>query len=97
MASQISAARLLTYEAAWKADLGLANAIEAAICNANAGEMSLNVCSQALESLGPTGIQVHIVEELYRDAKVFDSFEGTNEIHHLVIARRAFEPFGLRI
>lgn len=97
MASQISAARLLTYEAAWKADLGLANAKEAAICKAYAGEMSLKVCSQALELLGPTGIQGHIVEKLYRDAKVFDIFEGTNEIQHLVIARRAFEPFGLRI
>src|SRR5690625_1342939 len=97
MTSKNYETRLINYEAELKADLGLANAKEAAICKAYAGEMSLKVCSQALELLGPTGIQGHIVEKLYRDAKVFDIFEGTNEIQHLVIARRAFEPFGLRI
>src|SRR5699024_909967 len=92
MASQISAARLLTCEAAWKGCIGVANAKEAAVCKAYACEMSLKVCSQALELLRPTGTQGHIVEKVYRDAKVFDIFEGTNEIQHLVIARRAFEP-----
>lgn len=97
MSSQISAARLLTWEAAWKADMGLANAKEAAMCKAYAGEISLQVCAKGLELLGPTGIQGHLVEKLYRDVKVFDIFEGTNEIQHLVIARRQFEPFGLRV
>ena len=97
MKSQISAARMLTWEAAWKADLGLANAREAAMCKAYAGEMALDVCSKSLELLGPTGIQGHIVEKFYRDAKVFDIFEGTNEIQHLVIARREFESYGIRV
>src|SRR5690625_1733373 len=97
LAENISAARLLTWEAAWKADLGLANAKEAAMCKAYAGEISLDVCAKGLELLGPTGIQGHLVERLYRDAKVFDIFEGTNEIQHLVIARRQFAPYEMRV
>src|SRR5690625_3170656 len=97
MDKQISAARLLTWEAAWKADLGIANAEEAAMCKAYAGETALQICANSLELLGPVGIQEHIVEKLYRDVKVFDIFEGTNEIQHLVIARRQFEPYGIRV
>lgn len=93
----ISAARLLTWEAAWRADLGLPNVKEAAMCKAYAGEVALSVCVKGLELLGPTGIQGHIVEKLFRDVKVFDIFEGTNEIQHLIIARRQFEPYGIRV
>lgn len=97
MEKQISAARLLTWEAAWKADLGIPNAQEAAMCKAYAGQTALEICINSLELLGPVGIQDHIVEKFYRDVKVFDIFEGTNEIQHLVIARRQFEPYGLRV
>jgi len=37
------------------------------------------------------------VEKLYRDVKVFDIFEGTNQIQHLIVARRLYEPHGLRL
>lgn len=97
MEMQISGARLLTWEAAWRADLGLANAKEAAMCKAYAGEIALAVCVKGLELLGPTGIQGHLVEKLFRDVKVFDIFEGTNEIQQLVIARRQFEPYNIRV
>lgn len=93
----IAAARLLTWEAAWKADLGLANAKEAAMCKAYAGQMALDVCSKCLELLGPIGLDNHIVEKLYRDVKVFDIFEGTNEVQHLVIARRQYERYNIRV
>src|SRR5690625_4688063 len=97
LAENISAARLLTWEAAWKADLGIANAKEAAICKAYAGHMALKVCAKCLELLGPIGLDGHIVEKLYRDVKVFDIFEGTNEIQHLIIARRHYQPYGIRV
>jgi acyl-CoA dehydrogenase len=93
----IAGARLLTWEAAWKADLGLANAKEAAMCKAYAGEMALDVCVKCLELLGPVGLNGHLVEKLYRDVKVFDIFEGTNEIQHLIIARRQYEPYGIKV
>jgi len=97
MEQEIAAARLLTWEAAWKADLKLANAKEAAMCKAYAGQIALDVCSQCLEILGPVGLDGHIVEKLYRDVKVFDIFEGTNEVQHLVIARRQYDPYGIRV
>ncbi|WP_449355313.1 acyl-CoA dehydrogenase family protein [Virgibacillus natechei] len=93
----IAAARLLTWEAAWKADLGLANAKEAAMCKAYAGQMALEVCAKCLELLGPTGLDGHLVEKLYRDVKVFDIFEGTNEVQHLVIARRQYAPYDIKV
>src|SRR5699024_11654153 len=48
----IRAARLLTWDAAWKADVGQENAKEAAMCKAYAGEMALEVCEKCLELLG---------------------------------------------
>lgn len=93
----IAAARYLTWEAAWKADIGLANAKEAAMCKAYAGQMSLDVCAKCLEILGPVGLDGHIVEKLYRDVKVFDIFEGTNQIQHLVIARRQYATYDVRV
>lgn len=95
--TDIVAARLLAWEAAWMADLELANAKEAAMCKAYAGKMSLEVCSNCLELLGPVGLEQNIVEKFFRDVKVFDIFEGTNEIQHLVIARRQYAEYGVKI
>jgi len=97
MQQSIEAARLLTWEAAWKADLGRPNAKEAAMCKAYAGKIALEVTSKCLELLGPTGLENHIVEKMYRDAKIFDIFEGTNQIQQLIIARHLYEPFGVRV
>lgn len=97
MEQMIHASRLLTWEAAWKADQGMANAKEAAICKAFAGEMALKVCQQALRLIGPTSVENNLLEKWYRDVKVFDLFEGTNEIQHLVVARRQYEPYGIRV
>jgi acyl-CoA dehydrogenase len=93
----IDAARLLTWEAAWKADIGQPNAMEAAICKAVAGKMALDVCSKCLELLGPIGLDGHLVEKLYRDVKVFDIFEGTQQIQRLVTARRLYAPYGVHV
>ncbi|MCL6633881.1 MAG: acyl-CoA dehydrogenase family protein [Alicyclobacillus herbarius] len=97
MHQDITAGRLLTWEAAWKGDIGQPNAKEAAVCKAFAGKMALDVCASCLELLGPIGLDGHIVEKLYRDVKVYDIFEGTNQIQHLIIARRLYEEQGLRI
>jgi acyl-CoA dehydrogenase len=97
MQQAIEAARLLTWESAWKADLGLPNAKEAAMCKAYGGKIALEVTAKCLELLGPTGLENHIVEKMYRDAKIFDIFEGTNQIQQLIIARHLYEPFGVRV
>jgi len=93
----IEAARLLTWEAAWLADVGKANAKEAAMCKAVSGKMALDVCTKCLELLGPTGLDGHLVEKLYRDVKVFDIFEGTNQVQHLVTARRLYARYGVHV
>ncbi|MDR6226547.1 acyl-CoA dehydrogenase family protein [Desmospora profundinema] len=93
----IEAARLLTWEAAWKADIGQPNAKEAAMCKAYSGKMALDVCAKCLELLGPVGLDEHIVEKLYRDAKIFDIFEGTNQVQKLITARHLYQPYGVRV
>ncbi|QSO46004.1 acyl-CoA dehydrogenase family protein [Alicyclobacillus mengziensis] len=97
MKTDIEAARLLTWEAAWMSDAGKPNTKEAAMCKAYAGKAALSICAQCLELLGPVGLEGHLVEKLYRDVKVYDIFEGTNQIQHLIIARRLYEREGLRI
>jgi acyl-CoA dehydrogenase len=93
----ITASRLLTWEAAWKADMGLANAKEAAMCKAYSGKIALETTSKCLELLGPAGLENTIVEKMYRDAKIFDIFEGTNQIQQLIVARHSYEPYGVRV
>ncbi|MFD1428013.1 acyl-CoA dehydrogenase [Kroppenstedtia sanguinis] len=94
---EIEAARLLTWEAAWKADIGQSNAKEAAMCKAHSGKIALEVCAGCLELLGPAGLDGQIVEKFYRDAKIFDIFEGTNQVQHLITARHLYEPHGVRV
>jgi len=67
------------------------------MCKAVAGKMALKVCAECLELLGPEGLDGHLVEKLYRDVKVFDIFEGTNQIQHLVTARRLYAPYGVHV
>src|SRR5699024_10769689 len=93
----IRAARLLTWEAAWKADVGQENAKEAAMCKAYAGEMALEVCEKCLELLGPIGLDGHVVETWYRDVKIFDIYEGKIQVQHLVTARRQYAAYANRI
>lgn len=97
MRQEIDAARLLTWEAAWMGDLSMPNAKEAAVCKAVAGKMALEICAGCLNLMGPIGLDGHLVEKLYRDVKVYDIFEGTSQIQHLIVARRLYEQVGLRI
>lgn len=94
---EIQSARLLTWEAAWRADIGRPNAKEAAMCKAYAGKMVVDVCAKCLELFGTAGLDGQWVEKWYRDAKIFDIFEGTNQIQHLIIARHLYAPFGVRV
>jgi acyl-CoA dehydrogenase len=94
---QITASRLLTWEAAWKADMGQPNAKEAAMCKAYSGKMVLEATSKCLDILGVSGLENNIVEKMYRDAKIFDIFEGTNQIQQLIVARQIYHPLGVKV
>jgi butyryl-CoA dehydrogenase len=88
MAIAIKAARLLTLDAAQRKDAGLRYAAHSAMAKTFAAEMSERVCSDALQIFGGYGyMKDHPIERLYRDARVFQIYEGTSEIQRLLIGR----------
>jgi acyl-CoA dehydrogenase len=87
--SDLHAARLLTWRAAWMMDRGKKNNLEASMAKAKAG-LAVTVATQkAVELLGPLGYSRKILlEKWMRDAKINDIFEGTQQINLLIVARR---------
>lgn len=98
MERELHAARLLVWQAASMADQRIPNTKEASMAKAYAGAVATRVCAEAVELLGAAGIRHdRWVEKWFRDIKVFDIFEGTGQVQRLVVARRLFEPFGVRV
>jgi alkylation response protein AidB-like acyl-CoA dehydrogenase len=88
MATEIDAARLLTYRAAWLKQEGRAHTVEGAKAKLFASEMARRQTAEAIQILGGVGYTKEFpVERFYRDAKVTEIYEGTSEIQRLVIAR----------
>ena len=99
MATQIEAARLLTYQAAWLADQAIAAGtkgaeanrftIESSMAKLYAGEVAVRVANEAVQIFGGYGfIKDYPAEKFYRDVKLCTIGEGTSEIQRLVIARQ---------
>ncbi|MCS7023183.1 MAG: acyl-CoA dehydrogenase family protein [Bryobacteraceae bacterium] len=89
MATQIEAAKLLTYQAATFKDAGRRVTRESAMAKLFASEMAVKVCDEALQIHGGYGfIKDYPVEKFYRDVKLMTIGEGTSEIQRLVIARQ---------
>ena len=88
MATQIEAARLLTFNAAAMRDRGENYSAAASMAKVFASEMANRTAYQALQIHGGYGyIQEYPVERYYRDARVFTLYEGTSEIQRTVIAK----------
>jgi alkylation response protein AidB-like acyl-CoA dehydrogenase len=88
MATEIDAARLLTYRAAWRKQQGLPHTAEGAMAKLFASETARRQTAEAIQVLGGVGYTKEFpVERYYRDAKVTEIYEGTSEIQRLVIAR----------
>jgi len=89
MATEIDAARLLTWRAGWMAMNGLPFARgEGSMAKLFAGDMAMRVTVDAVQILGGYGyIKDYPVERFMRDAKIYQIWEGTSEIQRLVIAR----------
>lgn len=88
-ATEIEAARLLVYRAAWLKQAELPFTKEASIAKLFATEMAERVCRNAIQILGGYGYSAEYpVERIYRDARLMTIGEGTSEIQRLVIARR---------
>ncbi|MCR4406413.1 MAG: acyl-CoA dehydrogenase [Anaerolineae bacterium] len=89
MSTEIDAARLLVYRAAWLKDQGLPFTKEAAMAKLFTSEMAERVCYKAIQIHGGYGyMKEYEVERMYRDQRLCAIGEGTSEIQRLVIARQ---------
>jgi acyl-CoA dehydrogenase len=80
---------LLVLKAAWAADQGRRNTLEAAMAKVRAGEAVVRITQKAIELLGPAGLsQEFLLEKWFRDAKINDLYEGTGQINRLIVARQ---------
>ncbi|WML46271.1 acyl-CoA dehydrogenase [Neobacillus sp. PS3-40] len=88
MATNIEAARLLTYQAAWLESNGLPYGKESAMSKLFAGDTAMKVTTEAVQVFGGYGYtKDYPVERFMRDAKITQIYEGTQEIQRLVISR----------
>jgi short/branched chain acyl-CoA dehydrogenase len=88
MAVEIEAGRVLAYKAAWLKDQGRDFRLEAAMAKLYTGELSHRVVNTALQIHGGYGfMEESAISRLYRDQKILEIGEGTNEVQRMVIAR----------
>jgi short-chain 2-methylacyl-CoA dehydrogenase len=88
MATEIESARLLVYKAAWEKDRGRPFARTAAMAKLYSGELSHRVANDALQIHGGYGfMDEYPISRLYRDQKILEIGEGTNEVQRMVIAK----------
>ena len=95
MATQIEAAKLLTFHAAWKKDQGLNFIKEAAMAKLFASEVAMKTTTDAIQVHGGYGyVKDYDVERYFRDAKILEIGEGTSEIQRLIISREILKTIG---
>jgi len=88
MYARIEMAKLITYKAAWMKDSKLNYAMESAMCKMCASETATYVTKEAVQIHGGYGyIADYEVERMYRDAKITEIYEGTNEVQRVVISK----------
>ena len=95
MATEIEAARLLVWQAAWLIDQGVRATLQSSFAKRFAADTVMKVTTDAVQVFGGYGyIKEYPVEKLMRDAKLFQIYEGTSQIQRLVIAKEIFMPRG---
>ncbi|WP_455141151.1 acyl-CoA dehydrogenase family protein [Candidatus Hodarchaeum mangrovi] len=88
MKMHYDAARLLTWFSAWEADQGRDNTISASIAKAFASDYGMKTASDAVQIFGGYGyIKTYLIEKLFRDAKLYQIYEGTSQIQRMIIGR----------
>ncbi|QBD82065.1 acyl-CoA dehydrogenase [Ktedonosporobacter rubrisoli] len=92
LGQEIQMARFLAWRAAWMADRRMPNSKEASMSKAYAGSLVMKATAAAVRITAPgeDGETKQFIHKWFRDAKVFDIFEGTAQIQRLIIARRMF-------
>jgi acyl-CoA dehydrogenase len=95
MATEIEAARLLTWQAAWLLDQGHRATLQSSFAKRFSADTAMKITTDAVQIFGGYGyMKEYPVEKLMRDAKLFQIYEGTSQIQRLVIAREIFLPRG---
>ncbi len=95
MATEIEAARLLVWQAAWLIDQGQRATLQSSHAKRFSADIAMKVTTDAVQVFGGYGyIKEYPVEKLMRDAKLFQIYEGTSQIQRLVIAKEIFLPRG---
>jgi len=93
MATEIEAARLLVWQAAWLHDRGGRATLQSSFAKRFAADTAMKVTTDAVQIFGGYGyMKEYPVEKLMRDAKLFQIYEGTSQIQRLVIAKEIFLP-----
>src|SRR5256712_6801385 len=96
MATDIEAARLLTWKSAVLLDQGQRNTLISSHAKRFAADAAMKVATDAIQVYGGYGfIRDYPVEKLFRDAKIMQLYEGTSQIQRLVIARETLLPRGV--
>ncbi|HZT91544.1 MAG TPA: acyl-CoA dehydrogenase family protein [Gaiellaceae bacterium] len=91
MATEIQAARLLCWQAAWMLDQGERATLQSSFAKRFAADTAMKVTTDAVQVFGGYGyMKEYPVEKLMRDAKLFQIYEGTSQIQRLVIAKEIF-------
>jgi acyl-CoA dehydrogenase len=95
MATELEAAELLTFRAAWRLDQGQMSDQDAAMAKVFASEMLGRLTDQALQVYGGMGLMTELpLERFWRDARVERIWDGTSEIQRHIIARSMLRPLG---
>ncbi len=88
MYARVETAKLMVYKAAWMKDSKLNYSVESAMCKMCASETAAYVTKEAVQIHGGYGFIVdYEVERMYRDAKITEIYEGTNEMQRIVISK----------
>ncbi|MFX0115098.1 MAG: acyl-CoA dehydrogenase family protein [Candidatus Hodarchaeota archaeon] len=94
MKMNYEAARLLTWKAAWEADQGKDNTIAASCAKAFATDHGMETASNALQIFGGYGYTTnYLIEKLFRDAKLYQIYEGTSQIQRMIIGRHMLSKY----
>ncbi|MGH9221080.1 MAG: acyl-CoA dehydrogenase family protein, partial [Vicinamibacterales bacterium] len=87
--SQVEAARLLTYKAAWLKDQGRRMTLESAMAKLYSSEIAVRAAEDCVQMHGGYGfVKDYPAEKYFRDVKLLTIGEGTSEVQRLVIARQ---------
>jgi butyryl-CoA dehydrogenase len=88
MYARIETSKLAVYQAAWLKENKKPYSTESALCKLHASETAMFVTKEAVQIHGGYGyVTEYEVERMYRDAKITEIYEGTNEVQRLIISR----------